>query len=423
MVAGREVLAGQCRGLRAILPFIGPALIISVAYMDPGNFVTNIQAGAQFGYELLWVVLLANIVAMLFQALSARLGIVTGHNLAELCRMTFPKPVVFMMWIASEIAAMATDLAELLGAAIGLALLLHLSLLASLLLAGLGTYIILALYSRGFRPMEIVIGALVSLIGFCYLAELIIAPPDWWGVLYHTFVPHLQNNDSILLAVGIVGATVMPHAIFLHSSLTRDRLPVTDDRDRRTILRYSNREVLLALGLAGLVNMAMIAMATSVFNDGIHDNVASIETAYQTLIPLLGMGAATVFMVALLASGFSSSVVGTIAGQVIIQGFTGYRIPVWVRRLVTMVPSVVIVMMGVDVTHALVLSQVVLSFVLPLPMITLLILTSDRQLMGVFVNSRAMTWLYTLCAVVVIALNAVLVLQCLPFGSFFQSIR
>ena len=385
--------------------------MVSVAYMDPGNLVTNIQAGAKFGYQLLWVVLIANLVAMLFQALSAKLGIVTGRNLAELCRDTFPRPVVFLMWIASEVAAMATDLAELLGAAIGLSLLLHLSLMISLIVAGLATYGILVIHGSGFRSMELMIGSLVGLIGLCYVAEIFLAPPDWGQVLYHTFVPHLGNAESILLAVGIVGATVMPHTIYLHSNLTQSRLAAENDAERQTIVRFSNREVLLALGMAGLVNMAMIVMATSAFNDGIHNDVASLETAYRTLIPLLGMGAATVFMIALLASGFSSSIVGTIAGQVIVQGFVSFPIPVWVRRAITMLPSLAVVALGYDVTRALVLSQVVLSFVLPLPMITLLMLTSNPKIMGAFVNSRSMYLVSCLAAVLVLLLNAGLVFE------------
>jgi manganese transport protein len=410
VAAGQEVLAGRRRGLRAMLPFAGPAVIASIAYMDPGNFATNIQGGAQFGYLLLWVVVLANVVAMLFQALSAKVGIVTGESLAGLCRRHFPRPVVLAMWVVSEIAAMATDLAESLGAAIGLSLLFGMPLLVGLLITFAATYAMLLLQGGGFRPIELVIGAFVGAIGLCYLIEMIIAPPDWGAFAFHSVVPQLAGPDSVTLSVGIIGATVMPHAIYLHSSLMQDRMPAANDADRRRILGYSNREVLLALGVAGLINMAMLAMAARVFHEG-HADVATIETAYHTLIPLLGVGAGAVFMVSLLASGFSSSVVGTMAGQVIMQDFVGFKIPLWVRRLATMVPAVVIVAIGVDSMQALVMSQVVLSLVLPVPMIALLVLSGRRDVMGAFANRR-MTQVFAIAAAgVVLALNLVLLLQ------------
>ena len=327
VAAGREVIVGQRRGFRALAPFAGPAIVASIAYMDPGNFATNIEAGSRYGYLLLWVVVLANVTAMLFQGLSAKLGIVTGKSLAEQCRDHFPRPVVYAMWGASEIAAMATDLAEFLGAAIGLSLLFGLPLLWSLAIVGVATYAMLTLQGSGFRPIEILIAGFVGVIGVSYLIELVIAPPDWRAFAFHSVVPGLAGPHSVTLAVGIVGATVMPHAIYLHSSLTKDRVPVHDNAERHRVLRYSNMEVLIALGLAGLVNMAMIAMAAAVFHDGVHNDVAEIETAYRTLIPLMGAGAAGVFMVSLLASGFSSSVVGTMAGQGIMQDFVHFTIP------------------------------------------------------------------------------------------------
>src|SRR6202047_964644 len=305
--AMREVLEGGRTGLSGVLPFVGPAVVVSVAYMDPGNFATNIQAGAKYGYALLWVVLLANLVAMLFQALSAKLGIVTGRNLAELCRELFPRPMVWAMWVVSEIGAMATDLAEFLGGAIGLSLLLGMPLLTGMVITGIATYAILTLQRGGFRPIELLIGGLVGVIGASYLVELLIAPPDWSAAAFHAVVPHLDDGEAVLLAVGIVGATVMPHAIYLHSGLTQDRVLPRTEGERRRLLRFSNREVVLALGLAGLVNMAMVAMAASVFHDGVHDDVAEIGTAYRTLIPILGSGAAGVFLVSLLASGLSRS--------------------------------------------------------------------------------------------------------------------
>jgi len=411
VTAGREVLAGRRRGLRAILPFAGPAVIASIAYMDPGNFATNIQGGARFGYLLLWVVVLANLVAMMFQAMSARLGIVTGQSLAQLCRTHFPRPLVYAMWIASEIAAMATDLAESLGAAIGLSLLFGLPLLTGLLITFAATYIMLLLQGRGFRPIEMVIAAFIGVIAVCYLVELFIAPPDWGAFAYHSVVPKLAGPDSVMLAVGIIGATVMPHAIYLHSALTQGRVPARNDTERMRIIRYSNREVLIALGIAGLVNMAMMAMAATVFHMQGHAEVATIETAYHTLVPLLGFGAAAVFMTSLLASGLSSSVVGTMAGQGIMQDFVRFSIPLSVRRLATMVPAIVVVAMGVDSTTALVLSQVVLSLVLPVPMIALLVLSGRHDVMGAFASRRVTQAGAILAASAVLALNLLLLLQ------------
>ncbi len=378
--------------------------------MDPGNFATNIQGGAQFGYMLLWVVVAANLVAMLFQSLSARLGIVTGQSLAALCRERYPRPVVYAMWVASEVAAMATDLAESLGAAIGLSLLFGLPLIVSLLITFVATYAMLLIQRRGFRPMELLIGVFVAVIGVSYLAELLIAPPDWAAVGYHSVVPHLAGPESITLAVGVIGATVMPHAIYLHSSLMPGRMPARDDAERRRIIAFSNREVLIALGFAGLVNMAMMTMAAVMFHQG-HADVASIETAYQTLIPLMGIGAGALFMLSLLASGFSSSVVGTMAGQVIMQDFVHFRIPLWLRRLVTMIPALVVVAMGVGATEALVLSQVVLSLVLPVPMIALLKLTGNPEVMGRFATRRLTRIAAIVAATLVLALNLVLLFQ------------
>jgi manganese transport protein len=309
VLTAREVLAGQHRGIGAYLAFVGPAVVASVAYMDPGNFATNIQAGAKYGYGLLWVVLLANLVAMLFQALSAKLGIVTGRNLAEMCRDQFPRPVVWAMWVISEIAAMATDLAEFLGGAIGLSLLFGLPLLAGMVVTGVLVYGILTFERFGFRPIELIIGNLVAVIGLCYLIELFIAPVDWGAAALHTVTPQLADAEALLLAVGIIGATVMPHAVYLHSGLTQARIPTHDEDEIRTVVRISNTEVIIALAVAGMVNMAMVMMASSAFHAG-HSDVAEIETAYYTLTPLLGIGAAGVFLVSLLASGVSSSTVG-----------------------------------------------------------------------------------------------------------------
>jgi manganese transport protein len=405
----RKALSGDWRW-RSPLLFAGPAVVASIAYMDPGNFATNIGAGARYGYALLWVVLLANLTAMLFQAMSAKLGIVTGRNLAELCRENFPKPAVWALWIVSEVAAMATDLAEFLGAAIGLSLLLHIPLMAGMGVTAIVTYGILMSESRGFRPTEIIIGSLVVAIVLCYLAEMFIAPIDWRAAGRGLVVPELPDVGALTLAVGIVGATIMPHAIFLHSGLTQNRAPGRNDRERRLLVRFSNIEVLVALGVAGLVNVAMVIMAASAFHAG-HSDVGEIETAYKTLTPLLGPAAGGAFLTALLASGLSSSAVGTMAGQMIMQGFVGFRIPVLVRRLVTMIPAFVVVWLGVNSTNALVLSQVVLSIALPAPVIALLIFTSRKDIMGAFANSRLTNAAATLGALVILVLNAVLLLQ------------
>src|ERR1051325_5590139 len=338
VAAAREVLTGERRGLRGYVAFAGPAVVASIAYMDPGNFATNIQAGAGYGYTLLWVVLLANLIAMLFQALSAKLGIVTGKNLAEMCREEFSRPVAIAMWIVSEIAAMATDLAEFLGGAIGLSLLFGLPLIAGMVVTAVIVYAILMFDRFGFRPIEVVISSLVGVIAVCYLVEMFIAPVDWRAAALHTVLPQLPDAEALLLAVGIIGATVMPHAVYLHSGLTQARMPVRNDAERRRVLRYSNREVIVALAVAGLVNMAMVMMASSAFHAG-HPEVAEIETAYHTLTPLIGAAAAGIFLTSLIASGVTASTVGTMARQMIMPGFLGFRIPLWLLRRLSMLPG------------------------------------------------------------------------------------
>jgi manganese transport protein len=407
--AMRDTLDGRRTGWRAFLPFAGPAIVASVGYIDPGNFATNIQAGSTYGYQLLWVVLIANLVAMLFQSMSAKLGIVTGRNLAQLCRQEFSRPVVVGMWIASEIAAIATDLAELLGGALGISLLFHISLAWGIGAAGLMTFAILALDGSGFRPLELVITALVGVIGLSYLWELAIAPPDWQAALFHTVVPQLHDGPAITLAVGIIGATIMPHTLYLHSGLTQNRTHARNDRERRSLVRFSNQEVVVALSFAGLVNLAMVMMSASVFSKSA-PGLSDIGAAYHTLVPALGVGAAGVFLVSLMASGISSSVVGTMAGQVIMQGFVGFSIPVWVRRLITMVPAFVVAMCC-NTMNAMILSQVVLSFVLPLPMIALVVLSSSKSVMGDFTMSKRTVIAASAATVVIVLLNLVLISQ------------
>ena len=315
------------------------------------------------------------------------------------------------MWVVSEIAAMATDLAELLGATIGLNLLFGIPLLIGLAITAAITYGILLMERRGFRPLEILIGALVGILALCYLFEVAFAAPDWKAIAYHSAVPWLGGPESLMLAVGIVGATVMPHAIYLHSSLTQNRIVPESPEEAERIVRYSNTEVLIALGLAGLVNMAMMIMAAAVFHNGVNNDVASIETAYHTLTPLLGTAAAAIFLLSLLASGISSSVVGTMAGQVIMQGFVGFRIQLWLRRIVTMAPAFVIIAMGYNTTEALIISQVILSLALPFPMIALVLLITRHKVMGDLKTSRPTAIIAVVATISILLLNLLLVLQ------------
>jgi manganese transport protein len=403
-------LAGARRGPRAMFAFAGPAIVASIAYMDPGNFATNIQAGAGYGYALLWVVLLSNLIAMLFQSLSAKLGLVTGRNLAELCRDSLPRRQVMAMWMISEVAAMATDLAEFTGGSIGVSLLCRLPMLPAMCVTAAVTYSMLQFERRGFRPLELAIAALVGVIGLSYLAELTIAQINWRAVAHQALTPAIPDSNALTLAVGIVGATVMPHVLFLHSGLMQNRIKARDDRERATLLMFSNIEVVVALGVAGLINMAMVIMASGAFHRR-HPEMASIETAWRTLTPLLGSAAAGFFLAALIASGISSSVVGTMAGQMIMQGFVGFHIPVGIRRLVTMAPAFAVVAIGVDATRALVLRQVALSVALPVPMIALVWFTSRAALMGRYRNSRITNVAALVCTAIVLCLNFVLVAQ------------
>lgn len=406
--AGRLALRGDRRGVRALLPFIGPSLIAAIAYVDPGNYATNIASGSQYGYRLLWVVVLANLMAMVIQNLSAKLGIATGKNLSELCRVYFPAWLTYSLWIVSEGACMATDLAEFLGASLALNLLLHIPLLVATGITGIATYGILTLERYGFRPLEVFIGSLLGVIALCYTVESVLSRPAWSQVLRHSVTPWLGGSNSVLLMVGIIGATVMPHAVYLHSGLTQRRIVPADAQEAVRIYKFQRFDVILAMTIAGVVNLAMMYMAASVFHNTGHAAVADISTAYHTLTPLLGSAAAGVFLVSLLASGLSSSAVGTMAGQVIMQGFVGFSIPLWLRRLITMIPTVIVVAIGVDPMQTLVLSQVVLSLALPAPVIALVWFTARKQVMGALVNARWMTWLASATAVLIVCLNLLL---------------
>ena len=408
----KAILSGGSKKgwIARLLPFLGPAFIASIAYVDPGNFATNIQGGAQFGYELLWVILGSNLMAMLLQALSAKLGIASGRNLAELCRENFSRPVVWIMWVLMELVAMATDLAEFLGAAVALNLLFGLPLWIAGLLTAVITFLILGLERYGFRPLEAVITGFLAIIAASYVVEIFLVRPDWGTIAHYTFIPHFTNSESVLLAAGILGATVMPHAIFLHSALTQGRVVVKKPEQLRRLYHFEIIDVMIAMLIASSVNAAMlITAAATFFKSG--TTVGTLEQAYRTLQPLLGPAAGIVFGVALLASGLSSSSVGTMAGQVIMQGFLHFHIPPWIRRIVTIVPSLIVIFVGLDPTRTLVISQVVLSFGLPFTIIPLVMFTRRKDIMGVLVNGWLTSLLASLTAVIILILNFYLLFQ------------
>jgi len=409
--AAEVVLSGgKRRGFFArLIPFLGPAFIASVAYVDPGNYATNIQAGSQFGYTLLWVIAASNLMAMLIQTLSAKLGIATGRNLAELCRIHFSTGLTLFMWGVMEIVAMATDLAEFVGAALGFNLLFGVPLWMAGIFTALATFLILGLERYGFRPLEAVIGVLVGIIAVAYLVETILDRPQWGTVLYHSVVPQFSGTESVLLATGILGATVMPHAIFLHSALTQGRIVVKDPVRARRLFHFEIVDVSIAMGVAGLVNAAMLIMAAATFYHKGLTHIGTIEKAHRTLEPLLGAAAGWAFAVSLLASGLSSSSVGTMAGQIIMQGFIKRQIPVWIRRLVTMAPSMAVILMGLDPTRTLVISQVLLSFGLPFAVIPLVLFTRRRDVMGDLTNHPVTTVLLSVIAVFIVGLNFYLI--------------
>jgi manganese transport protein len=411
VIQAQSVLRGKSKKskLANLMPFLGPAFIASVAYVDPGNFATNIAGGAQFGLTLLWVIMASNLMAILIQSLSAKLGIATGKNLAELCREHFPKWFVYFLWILMELVAIFTDLAEFLGAAIGFNLLLGIPLWVAGILTGITTFIVLGLERKGFRPLESVISAMVGVIAISYVVETFIVKPNWGQVIYHSVVPMFSGSESILLAAGILGATVMPHAIFLHSALMQGRVVVKKPALLKKLYRFELIDIFIAMGIASLVNGAMLIMAATTFHAKGLVNIATLEEAYKTLEPLMGKAASYVFGFSLLMSGLSSASVGTMAGQVVMQGFLTWQIPVWVRRLVTMLPSMVVIFLGLDPTRTLVISQVLLSFGLPFAIIPLVRFTSNKKIMGVLVNQRITTILAWGVAGVILVLNFYLI--------------
>jgi manganese transport protein len=406
--SGQSVLRGERWSL---WPFLGPAFIACVAYVDPGNFATNIAGGSKFGYTLVWVIVASNLMAMLIQTLSAKLGIATGRNLPEVCRDEFPRRVTIGLWVQAEVIAMATDLAEFLGAALGLKLLLGIALFPAAVITGVITFAILGLQRYGFRPFEAVITAFVFVIGTCYLAELWLAHPPLGTVAHHAVVPDFKGNESVLLAVGILGATVMPHVIYLHSALMQNRIVARTDEEAHKLYRYTRIDVLIAMSIAGLINVAMLVIAATVFFGHGLNHIEKLEGAHRTLEPILGGASSFLFALALTASGLSSSTVGTLSGQVVMQGFLRRRIPIIVRRLVTMLPAFVVIGLGLDPSRTLVLSQVVLSFGIPFALIPLVLFTSRRDIMGTLVNSTRTKAAAIGVAVVICALNLFLLAQ------------
>ncbi len=391
---------------------LGPAFVAAVAYVDPGNFATNIAGGAKYGYLLLWVILAANLIAMLIQNLSAKIGIATGKNLPEICREQFAPHVAWGLWVQAELIAMATDLAEFVGAAIALNLLFGVPLFVSGLITAVAAFGILALQKKGYRTFEVAIVALLAVILAGFLYQTLVAKAIASDVL-SGFIPRLQGSGSILLATGILGATVMPHVIYLHSALTQDRIRPRDTAEKHQLLRFQRIDVTIAMGIAGIVNMSMLIVAATLFHNSPLENVDTIEGAHAGFKAVVGPGAAVAFGLALLASGFASSSVGTYAGQVVMQGFIGRQIPLAVRRLVTMTPALIVLALGLDPTNSLVISQVVLSFGIPFALVPLVMLTSKREIMGELVNRRVTTVAAYVVAGFIIALNGFLLVQTL----------
>ena len=410
-VAARESLEGRSKGVLRIWPFLGPAFIAAVAYVDPGNFATNIAGGAKFGYLLLWVVLGANLIAMVVQTQSAKLGIATGRNLPELCRELFSRRTSLGLWIQAEVVAMSTDIAEVVGAALGLHLLFGLPLFLSGLVAGLAAFAILGLQQMGFRRLEAAISVLVGVIVLSFGLQIVYAEPSASGIARHLVVPGFAGTESILLATGIIGATVMPHVVYLHSALTQRRIVGRDDAERHRILRFERIDVVIAMSLAGIVNLSMMAVAAALFHDSGLTDVDTIQGAYSGFEKLISHNAAVIFGVGLLASGLASSSVGTMAGQIVMQGFIERRIPIFLRRAITLAPALIVLAVGLNPTEALVISQVVLSFGIPFALIPLLVIARRGDVMGSLANPRWLTMLASTLGGLIIALNVFLLEQ------------
>ena len=406
--AAHASLKGKRRGLGRLLPFLGPAFVAAVAYVDPGNFATNISGGARYGYLLLWVILVSNLMAMLIQSMSAKLGIATGKNLPEVCRERFPRPVTVFLWVQAEVIAMATDLAEFIGAALALNLLFGIPLFPAGLLTAVGAFAILELQRQGFRPLEAAITALVGVIVLSFAFQMFYAQPEADRILAGLFTPQFAGTESVLLAAGILGATVMPHVIYLHSALTQRRVVGRTDEEKRKIFRFELVDVVVAMAIAGTINASMLIMAAALFHANGLTGVGDIDLAFEALGQQVGGFSATLFGVALLASGFSSSSVGTMSGQVVMQGFINRQIPLFLRRLVTMLPALVVLAIGLNPSRSLVISQVVLSFGIPFALIPLLIHCRNRNVMGALVNHRLTTGIAVVVVTLIVSLNVFL---------------
>ncbi len=405
------------QSIKKLLFYTGPAIIVSIAYIDPGNYGTDIQGGASLNYNLLWVVWLSSIMAMMLQYLSGKLGIATGQSLPEIIKQKLKKKYfIIPYWLASETAAAATDLAEYLGTVIALNLLFKIPMIYASIFGALDVILILAITTRRFRALEQMFILLVSIISFGYLYELIIIKPDPSSIIYHSFIPALGSSHATLLAVGILGATVMPHALFLHSWLTKNKIKDNSLKERRELRKMHLTETIIILAVAGMVNAAIMIMAASAFNAH-YANIASISDAYKTLVPLFGIGAGTIFIITLLASGISSSVVGTMAGQTIMEGLLEKKLNVWVRRIITrvinVVPTTIALLLGLDPLNILVYSQVVLSLLIPLPMIPLVLLTKNKVLMGEFVNKNITTIISVIFVAIILTFNSYLLVNIL----------
>ncbi len=406
----QDALDGKIRGFRGLLPFLGPAFIAAIAYIDPGNFATNISAGSKYGYMLLWVILFSNIMALLIQSLSAKLGIATGKNLPEVAREEFPKPVSIGLWIQGELVIIATDLAEFIGAALGLYLLFGIPMLEASIIAAIGSFAILELQRRGYRSLEAGIAGMLFVVVIAFALQTFFAKPDAVSVMKGLFVPAFHGTDSVLLAAGILGATVMPHAIYLHSALTQRRVVGKTDAERKKIFRFEFIDILIAMLIAGAINASMLIVAAALFyKNGLF--VEDLDVAFQQFGHLVSPMSAALFGIGLLVAGLSSSSVGTLSGDVIMQGFINYRIPLYVRRFITIIPPILIIASGVNPTTALVLSQVVLSFGIAFAFIPLILFTSNKRIMGSLINAKWVTVVSWLIAVLIVALNVFLIVD------------
>ncbi|MGG0846822.1 Nramp family divalent metal transporter [Peribacillus simplex] len=400
------------RGIKKLLPYLGPAFIAAVAYIDPGNYATNITAGSKYGYTLLWVIFASNLMAVLIQSLSAKLGIATGKNLPELCRERFSKKTSFLLWIQAEAVIMATDLAEFIGAALGIYLLFDLPLITSAIIAAIGSFAILEIQRRGFRTFEALITVMIFVVVIAFGAQVFYAKPDTSAIVLGLFTPKFEGVDSILLSAGMLGATVMPHAIYLHSSLTQKRIVGKNDLERKRIFRFELIDIVIAMLIAGGINAAMVIVSAALF----HKNgmlVGDLEIAYQQFGAMLGPSVAMFFGIGLLIAGLSSSSVGVMTGDVVMQGFIKRHIPIYLRRIITTVPPLLIILWGVNPSKALVMSQVVLSFGIAFALVPLIMFTSNKKIMGNLVNHKITSSIAWLIAVLIIGLNLFLLYETL----------